>query len=900
MPGGDFHPSDLAHLQTHESRLQPVRAADPTGGSRDSHTPYRLSARPQPPGPAAHGPIPAWRQGRSGGILGCGRAARSRIPAEPAMRRLFLLLAAIALAPTAASADVVLPAGFEQTRVVAGITGATAMEVAPDGRIFVCEQTGALRVVKEGSLLPRPFVTLKVDSFWERGLIGVELDPCFPRRPYVYLCYVTPDPYPHHRISRFTVAGDVAAAGSEVVLFEGDDQTRLGGEVPAGHQGGAIHFGTDGKLYVALGEQTAGRPSQDLGSLLGKMLRLNPDGTIPEDNPFARAARGKYRAIWALGLRNPFTFAVQPGTGRIFINDVGGNREEVNEGFAGANYGWPTVEHGPTADPRFRGPVYHYPTSSVTGGAFCPADFAAFPPKYRGRYFFMDFVQGWMKVLDPDRPAAAADFAAGLARPVDLKFAPDGGLYYLSRDMWVKDKDFKPGTGALYRIRYDPAAAPRVAAPPPSEPPPAPYPPILPPAGTYTGPIIVRLHLGRDADTLRYTTDGSAPTAASAPYSGPFRLATSATVTARPFRGGASVGPPVTAAYTIAGERPYGLSDRPEARGLNVPLDPARLPRRLSETGLFTSLADLAPSPGVVPYTINSPLWSDGARKRRWIALPGGERVGFRKAGEWTFPRGTVLVKHFELPVDESDPSAVRWLETRLLVVAGEGVGYGVTYRWRPDRSDADLLADGATDEVAIRSPRGTRSQAWTYPGRDDCLKCHTGVAGFVLGPKARQLNGEYRYPATGVTDNQLRTWNYLGMFDPPLREAEIPGLDRLVAVGDVSAGLEHRVRSYLDANCMHCHRPGANIPAAFDARFDTPPAERKILDAPTVSDSLGIDRPRIVAPGDPARSMLYQRMVQPARYKMPPLARNVVDAEAAAVIAEWIRGQPTKGRSQR
>ena len=246
---------------------------------------------------------------------------------------------------------VALPQGFSGETVAEGITGATAMEVAPDGRVFVCEQTGALRVVKDGVLLPDPFVKLEVDSQWERGLIGVALDPDFARNGFVYVNSVSPRPYPHHRISRFTARGDVAASGSEVVLFEGDDQSKLGGKVPAGHQGGAIHFGKDGKLYVALGEQTAGEPSQRMDSLLGKLLRLNPDGSIPEDNPFYRSARGKYRSIWALGLRNPFSFAVQPGTGRIFINDVGETRwEEVNEGFAGANYGWPAAE-GPVDRP---------------------------------------------------------------------------------------------------------------------------------------------------------------------------------------------------------------------------------------------------------------------------------------------------------------------------------------------------------------------------------------------------------------------------------------------------------------------------------------------------------------------------------------------------------------------
>lgn len=229
-----------------------------------------------------------------------------------------------------------LPPGFASVIVASGITGATAMEVASDGRVFVCEQTGTLRIVKDGAFVAQPFVKLEVDSQWERGLIGVALDPDFEKNGYVYVNSVAPRPYPHHRLSRFTARGDVAVRGSEVVLFDGDDQTKMGGVIPAGHQGGAIHFGKDRKLYVALGEQTAGVPAQRMDSLLGKLLRLNPDGSIPEDNPFFETARGKYRAIWALGLRNPFSFAVQPGTGRIFINDVGealgGSRRGVRRG----------------------------------------------------------------------------------------------------------------------------------------------------------------------------------------------------------------------------------------------------------------------------------------------------------------------------------------------------------------------------------------------------------------------------------------------------------------------------------------------------------------------------------------------------------------------------------------
>ncbi|HEX5106425.1 MAG TPA: PQQ-dependent sugar dehydrogenase, partial [Pirellulaceae bacterium] len=363
-----------------------------------------------------------------------------------------------------------LPPRFVRETIASGLTGATALATAADGRVFVCEQTGSLRVIKDDNLLDEPFVRLPVDDAWERGLIGVALDPRFDENGYVYVCYVAREPYPHHRISRFEAAGDQAKPGSEVVLLEGDDQTKLGGKVPAGHQGGALHFGPDGCLYIALGEQTAESPAQRLDSLLGKVLRIDADGTIPNGNPFVGQTTGKYRAIWARGCRNPFTFAFDPASGRMLINDVGGKAEEINEGGAGRNYGWPAAEHGPAKDQQFTGPVHWYPTASICGGAFCPlsplsprgrgagveGQNHAFPEHYRGKYFFADFVLGTIRVLDAssnERPIPAETFATGLARPVDLAFGADGSLYVLVRDAWVKDQKFAAGTSSLHRIR---------------------------------------------------------------------------------------------------------------------------------------------------------------------------------------------------------------------------------------------------------------------------------------------------------------------------------------------------------------------------------------------------------------------------------------------------------------
>jgi putative heme-binding domain-containing protein len=354
----------------------------------------------------------------------------------------------------ASSGAVRLPAGFEISIIATRLTGSTALECSRDGRILICEQSGTLRVVKNGKLLDEPFVEVPVDSTWERGLIGVTVDPDFPETPYVYVCYVAREPYPHHRISRFTADGDRAVPGSERVLLEGDDQRKLGGTVPAGHQGGGLHFGPDGKLYIGIGEQTAETPAQSIHSLQGKMLRLNPDGTIPPDNPFCGEAQGKYRAIWARGLRNPFTFAIGESAGKMLmlINDVGGKFEEIDRGRAGANYGWPVVDHGPTDASGVDSPVHWYPQASISGGDFAPANFP-WPDEFRGEYFFADFVHGWIKTLDPGSQNVKP-FLSGLRRPVDLRFAVDGSLYVLQRNAWVIDEKFAPNTGTLLAIRY--------------------------------------------------------------------------------------------------------------------------------------------------------------------------------------------------------------------------------------------------------------------------------------------------------------------------------------------------------------------------------------------------------------------------------------------------------------
>jgi glucose/arabinose dehydrogenase len=337
-----------------------------------------------------------------------------------------------------------VPAGFTDSLVAAGLTDPTAMALAPDGRIFVCEQRGRLRVIKNGVLLSTPFLTVTVDSQGERGLLGVAFDPNFVSNQLIYVYYTSPNPA-HNRVSRFTASGDVALAGSETILMEMPNLSTA-----TNHNAGAIHFGPDGNLYIALGDNANGNNAQSFSTRLGKLLRITSSGAIPTDNPFFNQTTGDNRAIWALGLRNPFTFAFQPGTGRMFINDVGQDRfEEINDGIAGSNYGWPNCEGFCfPSNPSFRDPIFTYDNTgtqcAITGGAFYNPQTIQFPSNFVGNYFFADFCGGWIRRLDPANGNAVSDFATGISAPVDLKVSPDGFLYYLAR-----------GAGSVNRIGFD-------------------------------------------------------------------------------------------------------------------------------------------------------------------------------------------------------------------------------------------------------------------------------------------------------------------------------------------------------------------------------------------------------------------------------------------------------------
>jgi glucose/arabinose dehydrogenase len=372
------------------------------------------------------------------------------------MRFRFAFVSLLVISGATGASAATVPTGFTDAVVASGLNNPTAMALAPDGRIFVCQQGGALRVIKNGALLPTPFLTVTVDSSGERGLLGIAFDPNFVSNQLVYVYYTATTPAIHNRISRFTASGDVALAGSETIIMELPNLSTA-----TNHNGGAMHFGPDGNLYVAVGENANAANAQSLSTRLGKMLRMTSTGGVPPDNPFISQTTGANQTIWALGLRNPFTFSFQGNTSRMFINDVGQNTwEEINDGIAGSNYGWPTCEgFCNPPNPSFRDPLFAYmndaQTCAITGGAFYNPQVPQFPSNFIGNYFFADFCGGWIRRLDLSAGNAVSDFATGISLPVDLKVSPDGFLYYLAR-----------GAGSVNRIGFASGAdniAPTVA-----------------------------------------------------------------------------------------------------------------------------------------------------------------------------------------------------------------------------------------------------------------------------------------------------------------------------------------------------------------------------------------------------------------------------------------------------
>ncbi|HNQ26899.1 MAG TPA: PQQ-dependent sugar dehydrogenase, partial [Aquaticitalea sp.] len=324
----------------------------------------------------------------------------------------------------------------------------------------------------------------------------------------------------------------------------------------------------------------------------------------------------------------------------------------------------------------------------------------------------------------------------------------------------------------------------------------------------------------------------------------------------------------------------------------------ANAPQLLSQTGAFQDLQTLTPTTGLIPYDLIESFWSDGAEKKRWLAIPNDgthntpeEKIVFSENGDWEFPVGSVLVKHFEMPIDENNPALTKRLETRFSVKGSNGHFYFLTYKWNEAQTDAVLLESRVNETIEIAKADGsTYHQTWTYPGVQDCISCHNPATKGTLGPRTRNLNSDFLYPQTSITANQLVTLSYLGILDETIDDNTTQTYQTHKALDDPNATLDEKARSYLDNNCAYCHRPGGTGERAqFDLRLINSLVETGLMYA-TANTPLGIPGERIVKAGDASKSILFHRTESVDQtIAMPPIAKNEVDQLGVDLIEEWI-----------
>ncbi len=352
-----------------------------------------------------------------------------------------------------AAADAVRD-GYSLSLVQSGFNKPHSIRFSPDGRLFLLEQDGRVKIVRPSGVTTA--LTLNpadiIEPFGSAGLLSIAFPPDFDPdgTSFVYLQYThEPTPgndFPHNVISRFEITNDVIDPSSEEILVHLDSLIGGDGEFKTMHYGGDMEFGADGMLYAATGDLLIGSNARNLANRYGKILRYHPDGSIPSSNPYYDTLPGARRAIYSIGHRNPFKMAFDRRTGDIILGDVGAsNWEEVNvlpAGVAGLDYGWSETE-GYTTDPRFVSPVLAYPHNSdlagpgepfgcaVMGGDVYRPQQRVFPRQYTGDFFLADHCQGWMRTVDPATGAVGPVLVRGLEQPVDMAVAPNGSVLIL-------------------------------------------------------------------------------------------------------------------------------------------------------------------------------------------------------------------------------------------------------------------------------------------------------------------------------------------------------------------------------------------------------------------------------------------------------------------------------------
>lgn len=592
----------------------------------------------------------------------------------------------------------------------------------------------------------------------EMGLLSLALHPQFAQNGQVYVYYSaagTLGTVAEGRISRFISRdnGLTLDKDSEEVLLRVPRTSAL-------HWGGSLQFGPDGFLYAAFGDGRQHTAVQDLGSLLGKMIRIDvsaPTGySSPASNPFVNRA-GARPEIFALGFRNPWGWSIDRVSGDIWVGDVGeGSFEEVNRVVKGGNYGWPILEG-----------------KQCTGWVACNKTGLSDPA-----------------VVYPHDDSGAGNAAIG-------GFVYQGDALPDLKGLFI----FADVSGKLFAVKANGSGQ------------------------------FERQQLAQFAGyPLIFGQDEK----------GELLL---------------SVG------WSLMSLRPSGSPP------------PSTLPARLSQTGCVDPARPWLPAAGVLPYDVNAPLWSDGAAKERFLALPDGQQIHIEASGDWSLPIGSVLIKHFRV--------GGKLVETRFMVRHTDGEWSGYTYEWQDDQSDAQLLESAKVKQVG--------TQQWQYPSRTQCMACHTEVAGRSLGLETAQLNRSITYPDTGRLANQLTTLNRIGLFDVPLTQS--PAL--MAALSNPShttAPLDARARAYLHANCAMCHQPGGPGRGPEDFRFTTPASAMGAINVEPTQTDFGVTGAKLITPGRPDLSIVSMRLHMLEAGRMPPLGRTVVDAAGVTLIDQWIR----------
>jgi putative heme-binding domain-containing protein len=689
-------------------------------------------------------------------------------------------------------------------------------------RFFVAEHSGKMysfpndQAVRKADLFLDPFTELhRWDASKVRGIdtvYGLAFHPQFRKNRFCYICYTLfstkdgeqlPD---GTRVSRFTVSDTDPPhvdPKSERVLL-----TWLAG----GHNGGDLHFGNDGCLYISSGDGANPNPpdardtGQDLSDLLSSILRIDVDHeangkpyAVPPDNPFLRTP-GARPEIWAYGFRNPWRMSFDRPTGDLWVGDVGWELwEMIYRVQKGGNYGWSVMEGPQPVHPEGRrGPTPilppnlafpHTEAASITGGYVYRGKRL---PELAGAYVCGDWVTRklWGTRFDGDKVVWHKELAQGTQRVVAFGVDDANELYFLDYDE----------RGALYRL---------------------------------------------------------VPNEAVKEY-------------------------------------------RPD------------FPRKLSETGLFASLVEQTPAPGVVPFDVNTAQWADHATAERYVALPGRSTVqvfdspvpipGGFYSGTVFFPKDGVLARTVSLEMEAGNAKSRRRLETQLLHYDGIA-WHGYSYRWNDEQTDAALVPatgeDRALTVVDAKAPGGRRKQTWHYPSRAECITCHNPWAGYTLAFTPPQLNRDRDYG--GIVDNQLRALEYAGLIrlqqSPENKENELtpkpPG--KLTNPYDTAADVNERARSYLHVNCAHCHQFGAGGTADLELRYEIPLDQTKTLEVRPVQGTFDLPGGQILTPGDPYRSVLFYRVSKLGRGRMPHIGSEIVDERGVRVLHDWIRQLPIR-----